>query len=344
MDKTVKLIKHGLNYHFKDEILPGDVLVGDDIIFNAFLDFKPDNIEMVEELKNEIYSLILTQLEIPSYEFTYSDQSSGLDKGICDIVNRFENKFASSAILYLNSGMKKMLRGKMLLKLSENYQLAGLIELFHLGTLIQDDVIDHAKYRRHLNTLNYLFNDKVAILVSDILMIEILSQFKSLNLLDEAKVQEHSKEKYVLEIFTNLIKGMLNAEMNASTVTNKNDYEQYAINKTGNLFGFTLVVGLFSKNEYATREEILEINEFGQKFGLLFQKVDDYLDYFSTIDEIGKENMDEKNAVFNFCTYNDYDKVKMQKEINHDIENLKKNTYFNLYEVETVSLLRRISE
>ena len=47
---------------------------------------------------------------------------------------------------------------------------ASLIELLHTATLVHDDVVDEANYRRGFFSVNALWKNKVAVLVGDFLL------------------------------------------------------------------------------------------------------------------------------------------------------------------------------
>src|SRR5687768_5213800 len=50
------------------------------------------------------------------------------------------------------------------------YRGASLIELLHTATLVHDDVVDEANYRRGFFSVNALWKNKIAVLVGDFLL------------------------------------------------------------------------------------------------------------------------------------------------------------------------------
>src|SRR5690606_15701754 len=50
------------------------------------------------------------------------------------------------------------------------YRGAALIELLHTATLVHDDVVDDANYRRGFFSVNALWKNKIAVLVGDYLL------------------------------------------------------------------------------------------------------------------------------------------------------------------------------
>ena len=58
-----------------------------------------------------------------------------------------------------------------LVNLNENtYRAASMIELLHTATLVHDDVIDEANFRRGVFSINALWKNKIAVLVGDFLL------------------------------------------------------------------------------------------------------------------------------------------------------------------------------
>ena len=60
-------------------------------------------------------------------------------------------------------------------------QLAAALELLHSATLIHDDIIDCAKTRRGLETFDYRFNSKMAVIAGDYLLALSLKLLSKLN-------------------------------------------------------------------------------------------------------------------------------------------------------------------
>ena len=63
------------------------------------------------------------------------------------------------------------LSAKLFGKFEENtYHAASMIELLHTATLVHDDVIDEANFRRGFFSINALWKNKIAVLVGDFLL------------------------------------------------------------------------------------------------------------------------------------------------------------------------------
>ncbi|MBR4492788.1 MAG: polyprenyl synthetase family protein, partial [Bacteroidales bacterium] len=56
----------------------------------------------------------------------------------------------------------------------ESGRMALLVELLHLASLIHDDVIDNASERRNQQTVNAVWDNKIAVLLGDYLLSKVL--------------------------------------------------------------------------------------------------------------------------------------------------------------------------
>jgi octaprenyl-diphosphate synthase len=81
------------------------------------------------------------------------------------------------------------------------YRGASLIELLHTATLVHDDVVDNANYRRGFFSVNALWKNKIAVLVGDFL----LSRGLMLSI--------ENKEYDLLSLVTEAVKEMSEGEL-----------------------------------------------------------------------------------------------------------------------------------
>ena len=76
--------------------------------------------------------------------------------------------------LYSNLPLGKRLRAKLILKIAgstrEAIDLAAIIEMIHVASLLHDDVIDDADTRRGVASINATEGNKTAIMLGDILI------------------------------------------------------------------------------------------------------------------------------------------------------------------------------
>jgi octaprenyl-diphosphate synthase len=154
---------------------------------------------------------------------------------------------------------------------------AALIELLHTATLVHDDVVDDANYRRGFFSVNALWKNKIAVLVGDFLL--------SKGLL----LSVDNNDFHLLKIVSNAVKEMSEGELLQIAKARKLDiteevYYEIIRQKTASLMASCCAVG--ASSTAGTEEIILRMREFGEKVGMAFQIKDDLFDYGD--DEIGK--------------------------------------------------------
>jgi octaprenyl-diphosphate synthase len=154
---------------------------------------------------------------------------------------------------------------------------AALIELLHTATLVHDDVVDEANYRRGFFSVNALWKNKVAVLVGDFL----LSRGLILSI--------ENKDFNLLRIVTNAVKEMSEGELLQIEKSRRLDIDEgvyYEIirQKTASLISSCCAVGASSSG--AADAMVDKMRVFGEKIGMAFQIKDDLFDYGEM--EIGK--------------------------------------------------------
>jgi octaprenyl-diphosphate synthase len=155
---------------------------------------------------------------------------------------------------------------------------AALIELLHTATLVHDDVVDDANYRRSFFSINALWKNKIAVLVGDYLLSRGLllaidnNDFQLLKIVSDAVKEMSEGELLQIEKARNL------------NITEEIYYEIIR-QKTASLISSCCGVGASSVN--ASPEVIAKAKLFGEKVGMAFQIKDDLFDYTSA-DVIGK--------------------------------------------------------
>jgi octaprenyl-diphosphate synthase len=157
------------------------------------------------------------------------------------------------------------------------YRGAALIELLHTATLVHDDVVDDANYRRGFFSVNALWKNKIAVLVGDYLLAKGLllsvdnSDFDLLKIVSHA-VQEMS-EGELLQI----------AKARKLDITEE-VYYTIIRKKTASLIASCCAVG--AATAQVGDDMVEKMRDFGEKVGMAFQIKDDLFDYGK--DEIGK--------------------------------------------------------
>ncbi len=202
-----------------------------------------------------------------------------LVQGYFDEAFTVEGDLMSEVADYLKQGQGKMLRPAIVClsamacgydgRGGHHARLGAAIELFHLATLLHDDVVDHADLRRGRPTVNARWGDDVAILFADYLYATSFDY--SLAVLDPEIVRILSKTTQTMtegEIF------QIERREDWLSVP---DYYKIIRAKTACLF--SAAGGLGAVLAGAAEERVQQMFEFGMRFGMAFQITDDALDY-----------------------------------------------------------------
>ncbi|HTJ50266.1 MAG TPA: polyprenyl synthetase family protein [Cyclobacteriaceae bacterium] len=157
------------------------------------------------------------------------------------------------------------------------YRGASLIELLHTATLVHDDVVDEANYRRGFFSVNALWKNKIAVLVGDFL----LSRGMALSLDNE----DYNLLSIVNTAVQEMSEGeLLQIEKSRKLNITEDIYYEIIRQKTASLIASCCAVGASSAG--ASKEVVQNMRLFGEKIGMAFQIKDDLFDYGEM--EIGK--------------------------------------------------------
>lgn len=211
------------------------------------------------------------------------------------------------------------LSAKLFGKLEENtYRAASMIELLHTATLVHDDVIDEANFRRGVFSINALWKNKIAVLVGDFLL--------SRGLLLAVKNREYD----LLEIMSNAVQDMSEGELLQIEKARGLDiteevYFSIIRQKTATLIAACCASGA---NSVRQKKNVVEqMRLFGEKAGIAFQIKDDLFDYTQS-PIIGKPTgidiREQKMTLPLIFTLNTVEK-KLKKYIINIIKNHHKN-------------------
>ena len=203
-------------------------------------------------------------------------------------MNLFENKFKlflQSKVSLLDKIMHYIIKRKgkkmrpmfvfLSAKLFDNfnektYRAASMIELLHTATLVHDDVVDEANFRRGFFSINSLWKNKVAVLVGDFLL--------SKGLLLAVKNEDFD----LLKIMSAAVQDMSEGELIQIEKTRKLDiteevYFNIIRKKTASLIAACCASG--AKSAKQDNDVIKKMYLFGEKAGIAFQIKDDLFDY-----------------------------------------------------------------
>jgi len=151
-------------------------------------------------------------------------------------------------------------------------------ELVHVGSLHHDDVIDEAATRHRVESVNARWGNLRAILSGDFLLARASELAASLGT---------EVAGLLAATIGRLCEGQVRELQFAYRVERSvADYEASIEGKTAALFATSCRIGGIVAG--APRPEVDALTEFGRRYGLAFQVVDDILDVVATDEELGK--------------------------------------------------------
>ena len=160
---------------------------------------------------------------------------------------------------------------------------AVAIEMFHNFTLIHDDIMDKASLRRNSKTVHEKWDDNIAILSGDALLV------KSYMMLSDINSKTRNK---VIDRFSNaamIVCEGQQMDMDFET-TNNISIDDYLImieKKTSALFASSFEIGALIGGANTSDQKL--IYKFGINLGIAFQLQDDLLDLYGDSTKFGKK-------------------------------------------------------
>lgn len=156
------------------------------------------------------------------------------------------------------------------------------LEVFHNFTLVHDDIMDRSDHRRNQATVHKKWNNNIAILSGDAMII------KAYELICKADVDDL---KGVLEIFNQTALQVCEGQQYDMDYELRHDvteaeYLHMIELKTAVLIAASLKLGAILGR--ANEKQAMLLYDFGLNLGLGFQLQDDYLDAFGQSDVFGK--------------------------------------------------------
>ena len=168
-------------------------------------------------------------------------------------------------------------------EIAEVIKPAIAIEIFHNFTLMHDDIMDNAPLRRGKPTVHEKWDNNIAILSGDVMLV------KAYQVLEELQ-SEHFKKVFVA--FNACAAGVcegqqLDMDFSKLDAVSMPDYIEMIRLKTAILLGFSLQMGALLAG--ASEEDTNHLKAFGEAIGIAFQITDDLLDAYGDADKFGKK-------------------------------------------------------
>ncbi len=160
----------------------------------------------------------------------------------------------------------------------DHIKLAACVEFIHTATLLHDDVIDESKTRRGKKTANQIWSNKPSILVGDFLFSQAFKLMVSTGNMRALKTLSNAAA-------TIAAAEVLQVEMIADLNLSMEQYISLIREKTAVLFAAACEVGAVLGGE---EKDIIMARQYGLSVGIIFQIIDDVLDYFGMDAKFGK--------------------------------------------------------
>ena len=227
--------------------------------------------------------------KIPHIRELYRD----ISKDLRDVEEKLKlftmspNKIISEISTYLFQSSGKRIRPALLIlcaKLSgykgkEHIVMSSLVETIHTASLLHDDIIDNSEVRRGRESVHSRWGPNITVLLGDYLYIKTINH------------SLESKHKQIVQILTDISSKMIEGELDEYYVSwnldiDENDYLDIINKKTASLFSASCRIGGILG--MASEEEENALAEFGTNLGMIFQIVDDLLDYIGDEHTMGK--------------------------------------------------------
>ena len=162
---------------------------------------------------------------------------------------------------------------------SGHLDLAVIVELIHIATLVHDDIMDEAERRRSQPTVNARWGNSLSVLLGDCLFAQALNLSTDFDNADISRViARAAREVCSGEIIQTQRRFDLHLAID--------DYLRIVAMKTGSLFAAAAELGAVLNG--ADPETTNALKNFGRKIGAAYQIYDDCLDIAGNEKAIGK--------------------------------------------------------
>ncbi|XP_039019692.1 solanesyl diphosphate synthase 3, chloroplastic/mitochondrial-like isoform X2 [Hibiscus syriacus] len=157
--------------------------------------------------------------------------------------------------------------------------IAEITEMIHVASLIHDDILDDAKTRRGVGSLNSVFGNKLAVLAGDFLLFRALGALASL------------KNNEIVSLLATAVENLVTGEtmQMAATVEQRCSMEYYmqkTYYKTASLVSNSCKAMALLSDQ--TPKVAMSAFEYGKNLGMAYQFIDDILDFTGTSASLGK--------------------------------------------------------
>lgn len=163
-----------------------------------------------------------------------------------------------------------------------NIRVGAVLEIIHTASLLHDDVVDESSERRGRPTIAKVWTNKHAILAGDYFLACGLDAINEL------------RSPVVLDTFTKVIRELsiseiLQMDWQQNPKITEEIYNRIIFGKTSALFGACTYLAYVLSEKNPESRESNQFWKFGIDLGNYFQRRDDYMDYFFSKKDLGKD-------------------------------------------------------
>lgn len=156
---------------------------------------------------------------------------------------------------------------------------AAVVEFIHTATLVHDDIIDDAETRRGQKAVHSRWGNDVTVLAGDFLYIKSMAMALTQDTLDVVRL--------LCDITLRMIEGEIyQLTKNGDLEISEDEHFDIIRRKTAHLFGGCAEIGAMLGE--AGPEKQTALREYGFNLGVMFQLVDDLLDFTGEAEALGK--------------------------------------------------------
>jgi len=156
--------------------------------------------------------------------------------------------------------------------------LGAAIELLHTATLVHDDLIDGALFRRGIATLNARWSPAATVLAGDFIFARA------------AKLAAETESGRVIKLFAETLATIVNGEITQMFTSrgtiNRDDYYRRIYAKTASMFELASTAAAYLSP--VDDQAVAAARNYGYEIGMAFQIVDDVLDFTAEPGIVGK--------------------------------------------------------
>ena len=219
------------------------------------------------------------------YSFV-ADELRSVEQRLADCTRSKESEITEIASRLIRGGGKRIRPVITLLtfkafhgrRIEDAVDIATAMELIHAATLLHDDIIDGAEFRRGKESAYKRYGLTRTLVTGDYLFIKA---FEFAGKFDETVVQ------WTADACTSLTEGeILQGSFNRNRTVTAEDYLQIVERKTASLFQTGAKLGAYIAG--APSEQVQAAANFGLNLGIAFQMMDDVLDVVGRRDLLGK--------------------------------------------------------